>query len=245
MRNLTPVVNTSKLNNPHITLNTRYSKYGFTLMEVMLAIFILGIVVTTILASFNSVFSTTEALDSDADIYEMAKNCMKRMTRDLGSIHIAQRPLYKPPGFDDPPDQYRIVGTTKDIGGTSFAELRFTSRAHVRLEKSLVDGIAEIIFYVQAKDKDHLVLKRSDRLFPYPPFEEKGSDPVLCKYLKSFEFKYYDQEGTEFDVWNSDSDEFGYATPAAIGIKLELANKSVSHTFETLVSLPVFREKTD
>ena len=218
---------------------------GFTLMEVLMAITILAVVVTTILASFNSVFSTTEALDESADIYEMAKNCMKRMVLDLESIHIAQRPIYKPQELDQSPDPYRIVATTNDIGGTGFAQIRFASRAHVGLENSHREGIAEIIYYVQSRDDGHLVLKRADNLYPYPEFEERGSDPVLCKYVKSLSFKFYDKDGSEFDVWDSDSDEFGYATPKAIGIKLELANKAASHTFETMVSLPVSREKTD
>ncbi len=218
---------------------------GFTLMEVLVATAILAIVVTTILASFNSVFSTTEALDDSADIYEMAKNCMQRITLDLESIHIVQRPVYKPPEFDQPPDPYRIVGTAEDIGGTSFADLRFASKAHVRFEKSPRDGIAEIIYYVQARDDGHLKLKRADNLYPYPAFEEKGNDPVLCNYVKSLAFKFYDGEGSEYDAWDSDSDEFDYTTPQAIGIKLELANRAASHTFETMVSLPVFREKAE
>jgi prepilin-type N-terminal cleavage/methylation domain-containing protein len=52
--------------------SSRKPQAGFTLMEVLVAITILAVVVTTILASFNSVFSTTEALDESADIYEMA-----------------------------------------------------------------------------------------------------------------------------------------------------------------------------
>ncbi len=218
---------------------------GFTLMEVLVATAILAIVVTTILASFNAVFSTTEVLNESAEIYEMAKNCMKRMTLDLESIHIEQRPIYKPPEFDQPPDPYRIVATTQDIGGTGFAKIRFSSRAHVRLEKSLRDGIAEIIYYVQAKEDGLPVLKRADNLYPYPEFEERGSDPVLSKYVKSLAFKFYNKEGLEFDVWDSDSDEFGYATPAAIAIKLELAGKTAAHTFKTMVSLPIFREKAE
>ena len=95
---------------------------GFTLMEVLVAITILAVVVTTILASFNSVFSTTEVLDESADIYEMAKNCMKRLTSDLESIQITQRPLYKPPEFDQPPDPYRIVTTSSDTDGTGIAQ---------------------------------------------------------------------------------------------------------------------------
>ncbi len=216
---------------------------GFTLMEVLVAITILAVVVTTILASFNSVFSTTEILDESADIYEMAKNCMKRLTEDFESIHITQRPLYKPPEFDQPPDPYRIVTTTGDIDGTGIAQLRFASRAHISLGQSPGKGIAEIIYYVQAGNDGDLVLKRADNLYPYPDFEERSSDPVLCKYVKSLAFKFYPQEGTESDVWDSDSDEFDHATPKAIGIKLELANKASSYTFETMVSLPIWRKK--
>ena len=218
---------------------------GFTLMEVLVAITILALVVTTILASFNSVFSTTEVLDESADIYEMAKNCMQRLTSDLESIYITQRPLYKPPEFDQPPDLYRIVTTTGDTNGTGIAQLRFTSRAHISLENSPRKGIAEIIYYVQAGNDGDLVLKRADNLYPYPDFEERSSDPVLCKYVKSLAFKFYNQDGTESDAWDSDSDEFGYATPKAIAIKLELTNKASSHTFETTIYLPMFREKAD
>lgn len=219
---------------------------GFTLMEILVATAILAIVVTTVLASFNSVFSTTEVLDESADIYEMAKNCLKRITLDLESIHVTQRPIYKPPELDQPPDPYRFIAAVGDTGGTGFAQnIRFTSRAHVGFGKDFRQGIAEIVYYGKSSEDGHLTLKRADNLYPYPEFEEKGSDPALCKYVKSLSFKFYDQEGIEFDYWDSDSEEFGYATPKAIAIKLELANKSVSHTFETMVSLPIFREKTD
>ena len=219
---------------------------GFTLMEILVATAILAIVVTTILASFNAVFSTTEVLDDSAGIYELAKNCLKRMALDLESIHVTQRPIYKPPELDQSPDPYRFVASVQDTGGTGFAKnLRFTSRAHVGFEKNFREGIAEVIYYVKAGNGGHLTLKRADNLYPYPEFEEKGSDPALCKYVKSLSFKFYDKDGIEFDVWDSDSDEFGYATPKAIAIKLELANKTVSHTFETMVSLPISREKTE
>jgi general secretion pathway protein J len=79
---------------------------GFTLMEILLAFLILGIVVTTILASFNAVFSTTDTLKNSSRYYDMAKNCLNRMALDLGALYITQPPLYKPPNFDDPPNPY-------------------------------------------------------------------------------------------------------------------------------------------
>jgi len=218
---------------------------GFTLLEILLAFMILGIVVTTILASFNAVFSTTDTLNNSGRYYDMAKNCLNRMTLDLEALYVRQPPLYKKPEFDDPPDPYRIVGSTTDSGGTSFAAIRFTSSAHLPFAKSKRDGIAEMVYYVQAKNDGQMVLKRADNLYPYPEFEEKGGDPVLCNNLKSLEFKYFDAEGSEFDKWNSDSDEYGYATPAAIRIQLEIGNETRSYDFETTVRLAVRREKIE
>ena len=167
------------------------------------------------------------------------------MTLDLEALYVRQTPLYKKPEFDDPPDPYRIEGSTTDFGGTSFAKIRFTSSAHIPLEKSKRDGIAEIVYYVQAKNDGQMVLKRADHLYPYPEFEEKGGDPVLCNNLKSLEFKYFDADGSEFDEWDSDSDEQGYATPAAISIQLEIGNETTSYDFETTVNLAVQRQKIE
>jgi len=216
---------------------------GFTLLEILLSFLILGIVMTTIMASFNAVFSTTDTLKNSSQYFEMAKNCLNRMTRDFEALYVQQSPLYKPPDFDDPPDPYRIVGSTADVGGTSFATIRFTSSAHIPLDKNKRDGIAEIIYYVQAKNDGQLVLKRADHLYPYPPFEEKGGDPVLCIYLKSLVLKYIDAEDSESDEWDSDSDEYGYATPAAVRIQLEVGNETTSYDFETTIRLAVHRQK--
>ena len=212
-------------------------------MELLLAIFILSLVVTTVLVSYNAVFSTMGELKTSSNIYEMAKNCLKRMTVDLESIYIVQPPIYKQPEFDDEPSDFRVVGLSKDLSGTGFAQLRFTSRAHLPLENSHRRGIAEIVYYVQTKEGGSQVLKRSDHLYPYPEFEEKGSDPTLCEHVKSLAFTFLDDEGSENDSWDSESDSFAYATPRAIGIELEIGDETRSHTFQTLVNLPVFREE--
>jgi general secretion pathway protein J len=221
------------------------SARGFTLMEILLAFLILGIVLTTILASFNAVFSTTDTLRNSSRYYDMAKNCLNRMTLDLGALYITQPPLYKPPNFDDPPNPYRIIGSSNEIGGTSFAVVRFASNAHIPLNKSIKRGIAEIVYYVQGQDDGQPVLRRGDHLYPYPPFEENSGDPILTEHVKSLAFKYYDSEGSEFEEWNSDSEEYGYATPAAIGIQLEIGDESVSYNFETTVRFAVNREKIE
>jgi general secretion pathway protein J len=245
--------NTSRIENPIPSIQLPGARNqkpetiprGFTLMEILLAFLILGIVVTTILASFNAVFSTTDTLKNSSRYYDMAKNCLNRMALDLGALYITLPPLYKPPNFDDPPDPYRIVGSSNEIGGTSFANVRFASNAHIPLNKSIKRGVAEIVYYVQVKDDGQQVLRRGDHLYPYPSFEENSGDPVLSEHVKSLAFKFYDSEGSEFEEWNSDSGEHGYATPAAIGIQLEIGDESVSYNFETTVRFAVNREKIE
>jgi len=231
--------------NPQPATRNRPPISGFTLMEILLAFLILAIVMSTILGSFNAVFSTTDTLENSGKYYDMAKNSLNRMTLDLDALYVTQPPFYKKPEFDADPDPSRIVGSTGDIGGTGFALLRFTSSAHVPMDKSNRGGIVELVYYIQEKTDGQLVLKRSDRLYPYPPFEESVNDPILCRYVKSLAFKFYDTEGEEFEEWNSDEKDYDHATPAAIGIQLEIGNDSESYAFETTVRLAVHRNKIE
>ena len=216
---------------------------GFTLLEIMIAIFIFSVVVTTIFASYNALFSGNETIEKGTASYEMAKNCLDRMMIDLESIHVSLPPQYSSQTVSDSHDLYRIVGDLVDIQGREFPKLRFVSLSHIAFGGKAQNGIAEIVYYVQEEGDDRYVLKRADNLHPYPSFEEKAGDPVLCKDVKSLTVKYYDEDGTEYDLWDSDAESFGYATPRSIGIKLELASASQPLLFETRVTLPVFREK--
>lgn len=224
-------------------IDPRHPARGFTLLEIMIAIFIFAVVLTTIFASYNALFSGNETIEQGTASYEMAKNCLSRMMIDLESIHISLPPEYAPQTVADSHDLYRVVGEMVDIQGREFPKLRFTSLSHIAFGGKTQNGIAEIVYYVQIEGEDRYRLKRADNLHPYPSFEEKAGDPVLCKDLKSLTVKYYDENGTEYDLWDSDAEAFGYSTPRAIRIKLELASASEPLLFETMVTLPVFREK--
>ena len=218
---------------------------GFTLLEIMVAIFIFAVIVTTIFTSYSTLLSGYETSDQGTAPYEMAKNCLNRMIVDLESIHVTLPPGYSPPVLGEPPELYRIVGDIFDIQGTAFPRLRFTSLAHLSFGGKTEKGIAEIVYYVQASGDGNYVLKRADSLYPYETFEEKAGDPVLCTDVKSLTFKYYDQEGTAYDLWDSDDEDFGYSTPKAIGINIELADGSNSLWFKTMITLPLYREKKE
>ena len=71
---------------------TRNPSPGFTLLEILIAIFIFAIIITTIFASYRIVFSNTDTINKDITSYEMARNCLNRMIMDLQSVHVSLPP---------------------------------------------------------------------------------------------------------------------------------------------------------
>jgi hypothetical protein len=117
------------------------------------------------------------------------------------------------------------------------------SHAHVPLGGSPREGIAEIVYYVQARLDGSCQLKRADFLYPYPRFEERSSDPVLCENVKSLAFLYYAEDGTEYETWDSELERFANATPAMVAVRLEIAAGDDVFFFQTTVRLPLVRKK--
>ena len=216
-------------------------KKGFTLLEIMVAIFIFSVVVTVIFGSFNSVFSSQAVINDNLSQHEMIKNCLNRMTIDLVGLHVSLLPMYKPPEVDTEPDPHRIVGDIYSAGTGDFSRLRFTSQAHVPLSGSVQGGMAEIIYYADVDQQGQTILRRSDSLFPYPDFEPKATDPILCEKITSFQILYYDHQGNEYHGWDSESDEFNYATPVAISIKLKIGDETRSQLYHSKIFLSVSR----
>lgn len=215
---------------------------GFTLLEIMIAIFMFSIIVTTLFASYRSVFFSTDRVHASLELNGMAGSCLDRISRDLNAVTITPSSVYSKPDFDSEPDPYRIVGDWSDLPGVEMPRLRLVSRAHVPLDGSLADGVTEIIYYITEEEDGSYALRRSDLLFPYNAPESETRHPVICRKVKSLVITYYDQEGEEHETWDSESESEAYATPTAINILLEIGDPdSVPLTVETRVSLPVRR----
>jgi general secretion pathway protein J len=227
---------------PYRKYGIRDPEAGFTFLELLVAIFIFAIIATTIFGSYNSVFSSAADIKADMMASEMAKNCLNRMASDLQSMVISLPPAYSPTQGDQEPDPYRLLGEVTASGGTPFARLRFASLAHLPLGETKQSGIAEIIYSVRSTRDGDNTLRRSDELILYGPAEEKETDPILCENLKALTFRYYGTDGEEHDIWDSESEDLGYSTPRAIGIKLAIGNDEKIQEFETLVKLPLFRK---
>ena len=205
---------------------------GFTLLEILIAMFIFAIVLSTIYTSYTGTFRIVNETESQADIYGMARIALERMLEDLESA------------TSESDEDSAFVGEDTEIKGRNADSLRFISRAHlVFSEQEQASGTAEIAYYVQEDDEgEGFVLYRTDR----PAFQEKPEEGtgglVLCDSLVSVDFTYYDDEGEEHDNWDSTSEEFKDKIPKMVSIKLEFENSAdieAPFSFMTSVALPL------
>ena len=214
---------------------------GFTLLEILLAIFIFSIMITTLFGSFNQILGNAGIIEENIVFNEMAKICLDRMILDLQGIYVTPALQYSQPEMHSDPDIHQVLGEESSSQNRDFPRLRFTSSAHVSFGRNQINGVAEIVYYVGETDENMVVLKRSDRLDFGKPLEEDRHDPVLCEKLKSITFTFYDKDGEEHSSWDSESSQLDYETPLSIAIHLELGDETGSYHYLTRVQLPVYR----
>jgi len=208
---------------------------GFTLMEILIAIFILGIVLTTIYGAYSGVLRVIRDIDDDTRIYKMARITLDRMNRDVTAI------LRSGKGF--------IFQSEKtSIDRREFSSLFLWSSAHLGFEEDDVPGSPASIAYFVKQDKEGKIsLWRSDITGPKPSTEKKSEGGVIiCEDLRALNLKFYDEGGKDYDTWDTETstDSQKGRPPAVVGVELILENPRDAekpHKFITKINLPVRR----
>jgi general secretion pathway protein J len=215
-------------------------RQGFTLIEVLLAILILGTVLTTVYASYTGTFRLIQSVSYEAEIYGMARTALDRIARDLQAVA-----------------PWRAAFTFKSVphtlGSQDFPDLIFRSAAHAAFSDRGVPGAVAVIEYrVERDDQEDSVgytLFRGDSLLRNPDREETamaaGGYP-LCKRIESLTYLFFDETGKEYVAWDSASDVEAQKkrAPAVVEIRLDLVNEADRerpYRFLTRVRLPFNR----
>jgi general secretion pathway protein J len=207
---------------------------GFTLIEILVAVLILGIVLSTVYASYTGTFRIIRETETDAELYGMARTVLERMTRDLEAAAPWK-------------GAFTFLAKPYSLGNREFTRLTFRSAAHVAFgEKEEAAGIAVIGYGVEeGTEKEGYALLRSDSLRRDPAREEAPAGGfLLCDRIETLTYRFYDARGKEYETWDADGNNETQKSkaPAMVEIRLSLVNeKNREHPypFMTRVRLPM------
>jgi general secretion pathway protein J len=209
-----------------------FGSRGFTLIEIMIAVVILGLVLSTIYAAYSGTMTLTKEMEYENSVYRNARITMDRIIRDLSSL--------QPSG-----GVFKLQAEKEMPANHEFFSLFFSAAAHLAFSEKEVNGAnAQIGYFVEEDSAGGYSLRRSD-LLNYQATKEKSknSSYLLCPNIDSLILKFYDINGKEFDSWDSASggSEQKNKAPAAIRIEIHIANinnKESPYRFMTKIYLP-------
>ncbi len=205
---------------------------GFTLLEVLIAIFILSLVMSTVYVSYTGTLKVSRQVEEEGNIYKMARITMDRLIRDLSSLQPSGGTFY-------------FTAEKEKIKNNEFHSLYFWSAAHLALEENEGQGSPAVIRYMVQEEGNEggFSLWRADAAIAKPAQKKETADGyVICRHIEAFKLTFYDAQERETDVWDSGATA-SQGEPLPRSAKIELAltnpgNREKPYTFMTRVFLP-------
>jgi len=200
---------------------------GFTLVEVLVAILIVSIVLSTIYASYSGTFKIAKSSEYAEKVYNMMRITADRMIQDIESLTPQK-------------NSYELLLSASEVTSES-GQLEFISSAGLSYTDGRSTANARIRYYLTKESEgEGYSLWRSDSA-SINTFKE-GRAPkgfLLCNRLKSIKYTMFDQSGMQYDTWSSVSRSG--KVPASVLIRFEFLNENENnepYKFMTRIAIP-------
>lgn len=180
----------------------RRSNRGMTLIEVLIAVAILSLLVSSIAINLRTTTTGMKEVGHVQEHYAIIRNGMARMTSDLSMAYLSfNRPL------NDPKNYTLFEGKDSFDADT----LAFSSFSHVRIRKDANESDQAVIqYFVQDDPEDrsrsHLYRRETKRLTGEKPedLEEFYPAYVAIENVVGLDLKYWDSRQEEWlDEWDT------------------------------------------
>jgi type II secretion system protein J len=178
----------------------RAAEGGFTLLEVLLAIAIMGFIMALLWGSFGRTAVIKQRTEAGEDRLHSARVAMMRMTREIEMAFMSN-------SFNIALQERRTMFQGTPHG--DFDELRFSWFGHQRLRTDTPEGDTAVVdYYAQTDPADrtvmNLVRRETRRLDQLDPKTIPGEAYVLCPAITRLKFQYYDYNKHDWkDEWNT------------------------------------------
>ena len=216
------------------TPNRRCGSPGFTLIEIMLAVAILGMVLLMLAQSFHAVAGSKIHGENRIALDQSARTVLAQMTDELrGAV---QTPFFA--------SHVMMVGVARMEGGQPMDT--FTVSTLDPGHRRSIEGFGpeDTVGYVTAPNPDRrgwYLLERFQysSLLTNPPTLANGAPVVLADNLISLHIRYFDGENWS-ESWDSTSLPPGKAIPLQVAIDLKTGSTSGSaFALSTAITLPM------
>ncbi|HEY2729287.1 MAG TPA: prepilin-type N-terminal cleavage/methylation domain-containing protein [Polyangia bacterium] len=172
---------------------------GFTLIEVLLAMAILGFITTIMWGSFSQTATNKRALEATQERVHTARVALMRMSRELEMAYLAS---------ETSPSAYTRTFLTAS-SQASVDEVSFSTFAHQRLRGGLAESDTSVVTYYGERDPDdpkitNLMRRETRRLQSEDPKLLAGEAYVLCPDVARVKLSFYDYSKKEWErEWNT------------------------------------------
>lgn len=213
---------------------------GFTLVEVMVALAILGIIMTMIWGGFAQTARNKDAVERINDRYHAVRMAMERMQREISMAFVS---VHRNIASPVPTPLTAFIG--QDHSGAD--RLDFASFAHRRLYRNAPESDQCELGYFLVRDPNNpgtkaLGRREQNRIDEDP--EKGGRIDILLEDVRRLEFEYLDPTTQEWvRTWDT-TQALGQAArlPTQVKIRVtipDLRDASKDRVFGTRAVLPI------
>jgi prepilin-type N-terminal cleavage/methylation domain-containing protein len=229
------------LKHSDMPLQANRADCGFTLVEVMVALFIFSFVMVMLFSSFNSFISTGQSIAYGIDYNERARDAFRRILDDLTDIYVPEFRIISAQNSveDQDVDTLQMTGGESSVGGETFSTLEFACLSGLQTGRSRPPGVVRVTYYVRKNSRELFDLCRAERPIDSDRDTDPCLDPVLAENITGFAIDFVDAQLNEYQDWDADKDDDGASIPCVLNIRLALGRENKEKVFETAVVLPV------
>lgn len=212
------------------------AKKGFTLLEILITLSILGVILSLLYLTFNQSMTAVAQIEERADIMEKGRLILERMSKELKNTFV--------PSLINFPSPYRfgLVAQSSQERNYYRDRVDFTSLMPPGREPLENTGIIQEIGYFleyEAGERGFSLFRRQDDGLD-GDLLRGGITQILCTGVRELSFVFFDRQGGQDKEWNSLQGVHQGTLPARVEIKLMLEDSQGRiYPLRTQVFLPL------
>lgn len=190
---------------------------GFTLAEILIAVFILSVVMATILGTFTGVVSSAREAETRSELYQTGRSLMDLITTDIRCM------------FPQPSDGGGFFrGETLAIEGMETSVMSFVTTNALTMGKSRNPFLTEVTYALKRDSQGPgYILWRRTESPARPPYDEGGREIPVCRIAEKFRLEFVFKGARRKDLID--------VIPEAVMVELVLDLEGYRETFATMV----------